>query len=106
MLTGVPKNTFFAAANYLIQKGVFKNLGFVATASFMDKVYRNTDNTSEYPSYWLVDMGVSYKLKNNVRLSANVNNVFDKDYFNQSLGSQMVPSMPRNFLLTMAYSLR
>ncbi len=106
MLTGVPKNTFFAAANYLIQKGVFKNLGFVATASFMDKVYRNTDNTSEYPSYWLVDMGVSYKLKNNVRLSANVNNVFDKDYFNQSLGSQMVPSMPRNFLLTMAYSLK
>ncbi|QIK60380.1 TonB-dependent siderophore receptor [Dysgonomonas sp. HDW5A] len=106
MLTGVPKNTFFAAANYLIQKGVFKNLGFVATASSMDKVYRNTDNTSEYPSYWLVDMGVSYKLKNNVRLSANVNNVFDKEYFNQSLGSQMVPSMPRNFLLTMAYSLR
>ncbi|QIK54948.1 TonB-dependent siderophore receptor [Dysgonomonas sp. HDW5B] len=105
-LTGVPKNTFFAAANYLISKGVFKNLGFVATASFMDKVYRNTDNTSEYPSYWLVDMGVSYKLKNNVRLSANVNNIFDKDYFNQSLGSQMVPSMPRNFLLTMAYSLR
>lgn len=105
-LTGVPKNTFFAAANYLISKGVFKNLGFVATTSFMDKVYRNTDNTSEYPSYWLVDMGVSYKLKNNVRLSANVNNVFDKDYFNQSLGSQMVPSMPRNFLLTMAYSLK
>lgn len=106
MLTGVPKNTFFAAANYLIQKGVFKNLGFVATASFMDKVYRNTDNTSEYPSYWLVDMGVSYKLNNGVRLSANINNVFDKEYFNQSLGSQMVPSMPRNFLLTMAYSLR
>lgn len=106
MLTGVPKNTFYAAANYLIQKGAFKNLGFVATASFMDKVYRNTDNTSEYPSYWLVDMGVSYKLKNNVRLSVNVNNVFDKEYFNQSLGSQMVPSMPRNFLFTMAYSLR
>lgn len=106
MLTGVPENTFFAAANYLIQKGVFKNLGFVATASFMDKVYRNTDNTSEYPSYWLVDMGVSYKLNNGVRLSANINNVFDKEYFNQSLGSQMVPSMPRNFLLTMAYSLR
>lgn len=106
MLTGVPKNTFFAAANYLIQKGVFKNLGFVATASFMDKVYRNTDNTSEYPSYWLVDMGVSYKLNNGVRLSANINNVFDKEYFNQSLGSQMVPSMPRNFLLTMAYFLR
>lgn len=104
-LTGVPENTFFAAANYLISKGVFKNLGFVVTTSFMDKVYRNTDNTSEYPSYWLVDMGVSYKLKNNVRLSANVNNVFDKDYFNQSLGSQMVPSMPRNFLFTMAYSL-
>lgn len=105
-LTGVPQNTFFAAANYLIQKGAFKNLGFVTTVSYMDKVYRNTDNTSEYPSYWLVDMGVSYKLKNNVRLSANVNNVFDKDYLNQSLGSQMVPSMPRNFLLTMAYTLR
>ena len=43
-------------------------------------------------------------MRNNVRLGLNVNNLFDQEYFNQSIGNQFVPSMPRNFLLSASYS--
>lgn len=104
-LAGIPKNTFFAAANYTVSKGLLKNLGFTATVSYTDNVYRTIDKGVIYPAYWLTDLGASYKLNNGIQLRVNVNNVFDKEYYNQSLGAQMVPSTPRNFLFTLAYSM-
>lgn len=73
----------------------------------MDKVYTNYAKSMSFSSYWLTDMGISYPLKNGIRLSGNVNNVFDKTYSNQAVyGTQRVPGMPRNFMLSLAYSLR
>lgn len=105
-LATIPKNTFFAAGSYYIQNGLFKDLGFNFTVSYMDKVYRSLDNTTYFPSYWITDLGASYKLKNNIRLGVNVNNVFNETYYNQALGNQMVPSAPCNFLASVSYSLR
>lgn len=104
-LAGIPKNTFFFAGNYAVTKGVFKNLAFNATVSYTDNVYRDLNKSVIYPAYWLTDLGASYRLNNGIQLRVNVNNVFDEDYYNQSLGTQMVPSMPRNYLFTIAYSL-
>ena len=104
-LAGVPKNTFFAAGSYQISKGIFNNLGFNFTVTYTDNVYRSIDKGVVYPAYWLTDLGASYKLNNGIQLSLNVNNIFDEKYYNQSLGTQMVPSMPRNYLLTLSYSL-
>jgi iron complex outermembrane receptor protein len=105
-LAGIPKNTFFTAGNYQFSEGALKNLGFNFTVSYTDNVYRTISKDVIYPSYWLTDIGVSYLLNNGVRLSVNVNNVFNEKYYNQSLGRQMVPSMPTNSLFTLAYSLR
>lgn len=105
-LAGIPKNTFFAAGNYTITKGTFKDLALNFTVSYTDNVYRDLNKSVIYPAYWLTDLGASYSLKNGIQLRVNVNNVFDKEYYNQSLGSQMVPSTPRNFLFTIAYSLK
>lgn len=104
-LAGIPKNTFFAAGNYAITKGVFRNLAFNATVSYTDNVNRDLSKSVVYPAYWLTDLGASYKLNNGIQLRVNVNNVFNESYYNQSLGTQMVPSMPRNYLFTLAYSL-
>lgn len=54
---------------------------------------------------WISDLGLSYRLPNNVHLTFNLNNVFNKDYYNQALGMQMVPSMPRNFQVAISYKL-
>ena len=104
-LTGVPKNTFFAAGNYEFDKGLFKNLGLNFTLSYMDNVYYDLSKTLIYPSYWIADFGASYKLDNGVRFQVNVNNLFNDRNFNQSLGTQIVPREPRNFLFTLAYDL-
>ncbi len=105
-LPGVPENTFIGMASYTIPSGWFRNLSFNANISFMDKVYRYADNSSEFSSYWLTDVSASYPLRNGITLSLNVNNLFNEDYINQSLGNQMVPSMPRNYLITVAYSFK
>lgn len=104
-LAGIPKNTFFAAGNYTIVKGLFQNLGFNATVSYMDNVLRDLNKSVIYPAYWQTDLGASYKLKNGIELRANVNNLFDDRHFIQSLGTQITPRTPRNYLLTIAYSL-
>ncbi|WP_165043651.1 TonB-dependent siderophore receptor [Dysgonomonas sp. ZJ709] len=105
-LATIPKNTFIAAGNYTVQKGFFKNLGVNFTVSYMDEVYRSLSNDIYFPSYWLTDMGASYKLNSGIRLSVNVNNMFNEKYYNQALGNQMVPSAPTNFLATISYSLK
>ena len=33
------------------------------------------------------------------------NNLFNKEYCNQALGNQLIPSMPRNFMLSASYTL-
>ncbi|MCC8170670.1 MAG: TonB-dependent receptor [Parabacteroides sp.] len=103
--TRVPRNTFYGYGNYTVPKGVFKNLGFLLSVSYTDKVYRDLANTKTYDSYWLTDLGAFYELKSHIRFTVNVNNLFDCRYFNQSLGDQMVPGMPRNFEVAVSYNL-
>lgn len=106
-ITLVPHNTFYAYGSIVLPKGIFRGLSYNLSVSFMDKVYTNYAKSMSFSSYWLTDMGISYPLKNGIRLSGNVNNVFDKKYSNQAVyGTQRVPGMPRNFMLSLAYSLR
>lgn len=103
--TNVPNQTFYAYGSYTIPRGVLKDLEFHMSSSYTGKVYRNTSNTTWFDAYWISDLGLSYRLPNNVHLTFNLNNVFNKDYYNQALGMQMVPSMPRNFQVAISYKL-
>lgn len=101
----VPNQTFYAYGSYTIPRGVLKDLEFHLSSSYTGKVYRNTANSSWFDAYWISDLGLSYRLPNNVHLTFNLNNVFDKSYYNQALGLQLVPSMPRNFQVAISYKL-
>ena len=104
-LAATPKNTFFASGDYTITKGLLRNSGFNATVSYMDNVFRDLNKSVIYPAYWEADLGASYKLNNGIQLGINVNNLFDDRHFIQSLGTQITPRTPRNYLLTLAYTL-
>ncbi|MBR3302872.1 MAG: TonB-dependent receptor, partial [Bacteroidales bacterium] len=101
----IPKNTFFVMGDYIVTNGLLKGFGVNFDVEFNDKVYRNATNTTWFDSFWLTNLGVSYRLKNKVRVGLNIKNLFNTEYFNQSLGNQMVPSQPRNFTLSLQYSL-
>ena len=100
-----PLHSFYVYADYTIREGVLRGLGFNFDVTYQDEVYRDFSNTSTFPSYWMTDASISYRLPNRVRLRLNVNNVFNTDYYNEALDSQYVPGMPRNFLISAAYSL-
>lgn len=101
----VPNQTFYAYGSYIIPKGWLKNLEFHFSSSYTGKVYRNTANSTWFDPYWITDLGASYTVNNHVHLTVNVNNLFNKSYYNQALGNQLVPSMPRNFQVALSYTL-
>lgn len=101
----VPNQTFYAYGSYIIPKGWLKNLEFHFSSSYTGKVYRNTANSIWFDPYWITDLGASYTVNNHVHLTVNVNNLFNKSYYNQALGNQLVPSMPRNFQVALSYTL-
>ena len=100
----IPKNTFFVLGDYTVLQGVLRGFGVNFDVDFQDKVYRNNANSSYFDSYWLANLGFSYRLNNGIRLGLNIKNLFDKEYFNQSLGNQMVPSQPRSYMASLQYS--
>lgn len=106
-LAFIPSNTFTSYGDYMINKGIFKNLGFNYSVSYMDHIYRSVSRDLVYPARTIVNLGASYRLKNNITLSAIVNNIFNESYFEQSLGNrQIIPGTPRNYMATIAYSLK
>ena len=77
----------------MIPKGIFKNLSFHLSGNFKDKVFRNIDNRLYDPALWLMDAGIFYTIKNHVTLALNVNNLFDKEYFERTT----ILGKPRNY---------
>ncbi|MFT4222865.1 TonB-dependent receptor [Dysgonomonas sp.] len=104
-LAMVPKNTLFFAGSYRATKGIFKNAGVHFTTSYTDNVYKSLSKDMFYPAYWITDLGLSYSFGSGITLTGNVNNLFNEKYVNQSLGRQLVPSMPRNYLVSVSYKL-
>lgn len=102
---GVPMNTCFVLANYSFTKGLLKQTSVFASLTYTDHIYRDISKSVIFPAYWLADMGVSHKLTNGVELRLNVNNVLNHSYFSQSLSRQIVPAQPRNYLMTVSYSM-
>ncbi len=99
-----PRNTFYFLGDYTVPTGAVRGLGFNVSVSWQDKVYRNTANDSQYDGYWITDLGISYEIpRKRIRLGFNVNNLFNTDYFNQSLGNQFVPSEPTNYMASVSY---
>lgn len=104
-LANVPNQTFYAYGSYTIPRGVLRDLEFHLSSSYTGKVYRDAANSTWFDPYWITDLGASYTINGHTRLTVNINNLFDNSYYNQALGNQLVPSMPRNFQVAISYTL-
>lgn len=99
----IPRNTFYVLGDYIVQKGPLRNLGCNLSISFQDDTYMNAANTLKLDDYWMTDLGLSYKLPNNVRISLAVKNLFNVHYY-ASMTPNYVPGASRNWLMSLAYS--
>lgn len=76
---GVPGVQAALWADYTLQEGVLKGLGFSAGMRYQSSSYADNENTLRVPSAVLFDGGIHYDYdKWNVAL--NVNNIFNKRY--------------------------
>lgn len=98
--TGVPRTTFYVYADYMIPRGVLKNLSFHLSGNFTDKIFRDVENRLYYPALWLMDAGIFYTIKGHVNLALNINNLFDKEYFEKTT----VLGKPRNYQASVSYT--
>ncbi|WP_263474478.1 TonB-dependent receptor, partial [Pseudomonas aeruginosa] len=79
-MPNTPKNSFSLWTTY----DIFPKTTIGGGAFYVDKVYGDVGNTVYVPDYWRYDAMASYKLSKNVDFQLNVQNVFDKKYFDKA----------------------
>ncbi|WLD96308.1 TonB-dependent siderophore receptor [Agrobacterium leguminum] len=77
----VPEQQASAWLNYTFGTGILEGASVGAGVRYVGKVYGNNANTFSVPGRTLVDLGVSYRVNENVKVSLNATNLFDKKYF-------------------------
>jgi iron complex outermembrane receptor protein len=90
-------------AKYTIDEGVLKNLGFGAGGNYSgeQKTRLTWLNLPDYSAY---DAALYYEFRQ-IKLTANLNNVFDHTYWVSQANPNMVgPAAPRNYMVNLAYN--
>lgn len=105
-----PQHTAGLWGKYTFTGGLLQNLGvglglrYVSDSQTIDPATNLIDNVISFPSYFTAKGAIYYQYQN-MKLSFNVNNIFDKRYFIGGLNSGRVfPGAPRNYLATVSYT--
>jgi len=83
---------------------LFSKLTVGGGAYYMSKVYGDAANTKWVPDYWRADAMATYQVDKNLSLRLNVQNLFDKTYYDKAYSTHMVGVAPgRQATLTATY---
>ena len=94
----VPTNTFSLWNRYDVTPALGAGLGVV----YRDSIFTGTSNAVTLPSFTRVDAAVFYTVNKNYRLQANLENLFDKEYFSSAHSdSNIMPGSPRALRVTL-----
>lgn len=103
-LINIPKH----AANLLVNKGFMiagRRASFGGGLNYVGKRLGETATTFELPGYVIARVMASFEPVDNLRLTADVTNLFDKTYYASSYSQLWVaPGAPRAFTVKAAYS--
>jgi catecholate siderophore receptor len=95
----VPRNTVSLWNRYQVGSG----LGFGLGVIYQDEMFAGIDNTVTLPSFVRFDAAAYYTVNRWVRLQANVENLFDRDYFPTAhSNNNITPGSPRAVRVTAA----
>ncbi len=104
-LRHAPENRLFIWYSHTFQQGFLKNLQLGAGFDYTSQVFTDSDNNYSLPEYTLFDTSISYKISNTT-IRFNLNNIFDKEYFvNSVYSNQYIPGAERNFIFSINYRL-
>ncbi|PSB49281.1 TonB-dependent siderophore receptor [Cyanosarcina cf. burmensis CCALA 770] len=101
-LDNVPENAFNLWTSYEIQQGTLQGLGFGLGLFYVGERQGDLDNSFQVPSYLRTDAAIFYN-RDRFRAALNFRNLFDIDYFEGSLGSNVFPGAPFTVLGTVSW---
>lgn len=90
------------SANLFVTRSFGERFGIGAGANYVGKRYANPGNTVELPSYFTAD-AMAWTQLGNIRLQANVTNIFDREHIVSAHGTSPnlnMPGAPRALLLS------
>jgi catecholate siderophore receptor len=94
----VPHNTFSLWNNYQVVRKLGVGFGVIRRADMFAAI----DDTVVLPAYTRADAAVFYSLKENLRLQANLQNLFDKKYYlNADNNNNISPGSSRSVRLAL-----
>lgn len=103
-LINVPKNIASLWSRYNIQTGAFAGLGAGLGVRHYSDQSGDTNDTFSLPEYTLVNAAL-YWTRGPIRLQANLNNLFDEEYYVGSYDRLYVlPSTPSEWTASLRYS--
>ena len=79
-LLSSPQNTASVWINYAFDHGTFDGLSVGTGVRYTGAYYATNSNDYEIDAFTLVDMGLRYRVNENVALGVNATNLFDKEY--------------------------
>ncbi|MBL8269262.1 TonB-dependent siderophore receptor, partial [Steroidobacter sp.] len=100
-----PKNSFTLLTGYEMQTGALSGLQMSAVVRHLGTRWVDSTNSVELPSYTQVDLSVSYPLNDRFKLSVFGKNLTDEDAWTGFVNYMVVPSLGRNYLVRLNYSL-
>lgn len=97
-LRNVPEHTLAVDASYAVND----RLDLGATANYVGKRSGDLQETFDLPSYWRVDLRAGYRVTDNLRVVAAVQNAFDDDIYSHAFSLyEVFPAAPRTFKLSL-----
>jgi iron complex outermembrane recepter protein len=92
-LNNVAENSFNLWTTYEIQRGTLQGLGFGLGLFYLGERQGDLENSFQLPSYLRTDAAIFYN-RDRFRAALNFRNLFNVDYFEGSLGSNVFPGVP------------
>lgn len=91
-LAQLPRHTFSLWNRYDLNKKWGLGLGLI----YRDEIYASTDNTVKLPGFIRFDAAIFHRFNDRVRMQANIENVFDRDYYASAhSNTNITPGSPR-----------
>ncbi|MCY1275526.1 Ferrichrome outer membrane transporter/phage receptor [compost metagenome] len=105
-LLGVPEHSGSLMAVYEIQDGRLRGSDFGAAFNYVGDRSGQAGSQFELPAYATLDLLAHYKASERVSIGLNLNNLFDRKYYERSYNSVWVmPGDPRNLSLSLTVDL-
>jgi len=105
-LLGIARNSASVMAVYEFQDGELRGSDLGIAGNYVGDRSGQTGTPFELPAYSTVDLLAHYKASEDLTVGLNLNNLFDRSYYERSYNSTWVlPGEPRNLSVSLTLSL-